>query len=227
MKRLFGVAILGLAIAICAQAHFVFVVPNQPTNAKNDVALVVFSDGLNPDENIDVSKLAKTTLTVRDAVGKETALTLEKGKHELIVEVPGKGNRLIFGTTDMGVLQKGDSKPILLKYYPKAIVGTPEGLGTVGKAAPVEVVPAIKEGKVRFQVLVKGKPAEGLEVTIMVPGVEKSEKTKTDKEGFTGPFAAKGRYGVWTRYIQTVSGEVGGKKYEEIRHYATLVVEMK
>jgi uncharacterized GH25 family protein len=228
MKRFIGAAILGLVTLISAQAHFVFIVPGQSSDSKKEVVLVVFSDTLAPDEKIDVAKFESTKLTMRDAAGKESALAAEKGKHELIAVLPGKGNRLVYGTTEMGVLQKGDSKPFLLKYYPKAIVGSSaEETATIGKAVPVEIVPAIKEGKIRFQVLINGKPAEGLEVTIMLPGDKKNEKTKTDKEGFAGTFEAKGRYGVWARHVESSAGESAGKKYEEVRNYATLVVEMK
>ena len=72
--------------------------------------------------------------------------------------------------------------------------------------------------------LAKGKPVADAEVTVLLPGDER-KKVVTDKAGYTPVFEAAGRYGVWARHFETVSGESGGQKYEEVRHYATLVVD--
>jgi hypothetical protein len=45
------------------------------------------------------------------------------------------------------------------------------------------------------------------------------------KDGYTQAYPAKGRYGAWARDTVAKQGEFGGKKYDETRHYATLVVE--
>ncbi len=50
---------------------------------------------------------------------------------------------------------------------------------------------------------------------------------KTDDAGLTTAFAQQGRYGAWVRYWQDKAGERDGKKYEQVRHYATLVVDVK
>ena len=42
----------------------------------------------------------------------------------------------------------------------------------------------------------------------------------------TPGFAAAGRYGVWVRHVETQAGERDGQKYEEVRRYATLVVDL-
>ena len=35
-----------------------------------------------------------------------------------------------------------------------------------------------------------------------------------------------GQFGAWTRYFEPKAGELGGKKYDEVRHYPTLVVDV-
>jgi hypothetical protein len=50
-------------------------------------------------------------------------------------------------------------------------------------------------------------------------------KVKTDAGGQTEAFAEHGRYGAWARFWESDPGERGGKKYEELRHYATLVFD--
>ena len=54
----------------------------------------------------------------------------------------------------------------------------------------------------------------------------KSVKVKTDATGHTPAFNTPGRYGAWAKSVIAAPGSVGDKKYEEARHYATLVVDV-
>jgi len=220
MCRMFGAAAVGLLAVAVAQAHFPFVVPD----AGGSSAKVVFSDDLNPDPNVNVEKIASTKLTLRDAAGKESPLETKKGDGCYLVNLPGGGPRVVYGTTEFGVSQKGADKPFLLVYYPKALLGSvPEKVATTG--AKLEVVPAGGPGQARFRVLSDGKPAADVEVTVLQPGSAK-KAVKTDKEGLTPAFDASGRYGVFARLTEAKAGEHAGKKYEEVRHYATLVADL-
>jgi hypothetical protein len=220
MYRMFGAAVVGLFTVALAHGHFTFIVPD----AGGSSAKVVFSDDLNPDMNVNIEKIAGTKLTLRDAAGKDSPLEMKKGEGCYLVNLPGSGPRVVFGTTEYGVSQKGDAKPYLVVYYPKALVGdVPAKAAAVG--AKLEVVPAGESGKPRFRVLADGKPAAEAEVTVLVPGSAK-QMVKTDKDGLTPAFAASGRYGVFARWTEAKSGEHAGKKYEEVRHYATLVADL-
>lgn len=222
MRRFLSVLALGLGMSVVAQAHFVYVVPE----ADGTKAKVIFSDSLEPDEGVPITKIKNTKLTLRDGTGKESPIELKEEKTYYAVTVPGKGSRTVYGVTNYGVLKKGDAKPFLLKYYPKTIVG---GLTAetqkIGEALPIEIVPVAADGKIRFQVIAKGKPLAETEVSVAAPKSDKGEKVTTDKEGFTKAFDAKGTYGLWTRHSENATGEADGMKYEEIRSYATLVVE--
>src|SRR5262249_50149578 len=111
MSRILGAAIVGLFATSVAQGHFPFIVPDD----KGTAAKVVFSDDLNPDPNVNVEKIANTKLTLREA-GKETPLEWKKGDGFYSLAIPGSGTRVVYGTTDYGVLQKGDAKPFRLMY---------------------------------------------------------------------------------------------------------------
>jgi uncharacterized GH25 family protein len=227
MKRMFGAVVVGLVAVAAAQAHFAFIVPGPDGNT----ARLVFSDELAPDTKVNIEKLANTKLTLRDARKTDTPLEWTKGDGFYEVKVPGSGPRVVYGVTEYGVLQKGDSKPFRLTYYPKALLGdTPRetsaiGTLTIGAPLKVEIIPRFDLGKVRFQVIHDTTPAAGAEVTVLVPGSEKKSVT-TDKEGFTPAFEATGRYGVSARVTEAKGGEYAGQKYEEARHYATLVVDV-
>jgi uncharacterized GH25 family protein len=230
MKRTFGALVVGLLAVAIAQAHFPFIVPE----ADGGAAKVIFSDDLVPDTNVNVEKLANTKLFLRDSGGKDMPLESKKGDGFYSVVLPGSGPRVVYGVTEYGVLQKGDAKPFRLVYFPKAVVGGPAAK-PVGDPLKVEILAAGAAGKTRFQVIHAGKPVADAEVTVLLPGDEKDKdkekkpmkaQVKTDKEGFTPPYAAAGRYGVFARVTNVKAGEFAGKKYEETRFYATLVTDV-
>jgi uncharacterized GH25 family protein len=222
MLRFVSAALFLAAATAAAQAHFVFVIPDAKDPGE---ALVVFSDDLGVDDAVTMEKISGLKLQVRDAGGKATDAKLDVGKHSIAVAVPGTGPRVVFGSVNYGVMQKGDAKPYLLAYHPKAVVGeVPADGGKVGGAAP-ELVPVAAGGKVKFLFLVAGKPTGDAEVTVMLPDGKK-EKVRTDSQGLTPEFTGAGRYGAWTRTTEARAGEHGGKKYDEARHYATLVVDV-
>jgi uncharacterized GH25 family protein len=221
MTRMFFAGLLGLITVAATQAHFPFIVAESDGRS----AKVVFSDDLTPDANVNIEKIATTKLTLRDSAGKESALSWKKENGFYAVNVPGTGTRVVYGTTDYGVLQKGDTKPFKLAYFPKAIIGdVNDRIAILGEKTPLEVVATVSFGKIKFQVLAGGKPVADSEVTVLVPDSSK-KMVKTDKDGFSTEFESKGRYGVVAKYFETKSGDHAGKKYEEIRNYTTLVCD--
>jgi uncharacterized GH25 family protein len=222
MPRTLTASALLLLCTLTAHAHFVFVVPDANNAAK---AVVVFSDDLAPDEAVTMEKIAALKLRVKDAAGKVTDATFKTDKHSFAVTLPGTGARVVYGSVPYGVMQKGDAKPFLLAYHPKAVVGPiPADGGKLGDAA-AELVPLASAGKVKFRLLAAGKPVADAEATVIRPD-GKRDKVKTDKDGTTPEFAGAGWYGVWVRVTEARSGEHDGKKYEEVRHYPTLVVDV-
>jgi uncharacterized GH25 family protein len=204
-----------------AFAHFVFIIPHN----EGASVQVVFSDTLEPDENVDIAKIAGLTLTGRFADGKHAPVPCKKGHHCLVAELGLVDPRVVFGSLDYGVIQRGENKPYLLKYHPKAVLpGTDEKMATLGEKAAVELVPVLTREGLHLKFLAAGRPVPEAEVTVLKPDGTK-EKVLTDKDGRTKPFSKTGRYGAWARYTEAKSGEHHGKKYEEVRHYATLVVE--
>lgn len=220
MQRLFGLFLL-LGFATIGRAHFVFIVPQ----AGGETANVILNEELKPSAEVDAGMIGGAKLSLRGSDGHETALALKKGDHVYVTALPGSGTRLIHGVVDLGLMQRGQEKPYVLTYYPKAIAGDafdPKEL--VGSEAPVELVPVGKAGALRLKLLVKGKPQPNTEITILLPdGTQK--KATTDESGQTETLSQTGRYGAWARYWETASGEREGKSYAEVRNYATLVFD--
>ncbi len=126
MLRSAAAALLLALAALTAQAHFVFVVPDAKDPAK---ALVVFSDDLDPDENVGVEKLATLKLTCRDASGKDVAVEHKAGKHELTAALPGSGPRVVLGTLNYGVIGPDGRTTARLVYDHRVMDG-----GTIARA---------------------------------------------------------------------------------------------
>jgi uncharacterized GH25 family protein len=224
IRQLLTLAALGV-LATAASAHFPFLVPTEPGKGK-----AVFSDFLKPDaEGVPVDKIANTKLVViADGKASDLPWTLDKTANCYTYDVPGTGSRLVVGTTDYGVLQRGDSKPAWLRYHPKAVFGDIPAAdkATAGDRVPLELVPIAEGGKVRFKALANGKPYPKAEVTVIVPGEEKKKILTTDDAGMTDAVDKPGQYGAYVRLVEEKPGEQGGKKYDEVRHYATLVVTL-
>lgn len=222
MSRMLSVLLLVCSMTSLAQAHFVYLIPADDGKS----AQLVFSDALAPDKSVPIAKVAATKLTLRHN-GKDSAVKTETSGNELSTSLLGDGLKTLFGHTDYGVVQKGDAKPFHLHYHPKTIIGDVFAKeATIGKEALIEIV-AVREGKnVKFLVLTEGKPLADAEVFVRKPNSDKNETVKTDAKGFTTAFSDAGRYGVVARLLVSKQGEQNGKKYEEIRHYATLVVDV-
>lgn len=222
MIRLVLALVVAALAAATTQAHFVFVIPTKDATT----AAVVLSEELAPDEAVDIAKVSGIKLFVRDAAGKDAPVEHKADRHALTATLPGSGPRVVFGSVGYGVMRKGEGKPYLLAYHPKALVGpvSPDKV-VVGDRLPAELVPVTAGGKVRFRLIAGGKPVTGAEVTVLKPDGSKA-KVKTGDDGLTDPVDGSGRFGAWARYFEPKAGELGGKRYEEVRHYPTLVVEV-
>ncbi|HYE21167.1 MAG TPA: hypothetical protein VEA69_22160 [Tepidisphaeraceae bacterium] len=218
-----GLLLAGLAPA--ARAHFVFVVPQDGGNT----ARVVMSEDLKPDDGVDVSIIAGAKLHAVGADGKDTPIALgTAAKDSYTIAVPG-GSRVVYGVTDLGWTKRGkEGKPHVLLYHAKTVLGDAFAQGTTlgVDRAPVELVPTGKPGALRLAVHVAGKPvAAGVEVVVITPD-GKEQRVKTEADGATPALTALGRYGAWARHWENTPGERDGKAYEQLRRYATLVVDV-
>jgi N-acetylneuraminic acid mutarotase len=204
------------------RAHFLFIVPVPG----DPVAQVVFSEDLSNDEDVDIAIVDSSKLFARDAQGKDASVELEKRESKRGVKLPPHRTTVLHGTCEAGVMQRGDSPTFLLVYHPKTILGDAfNKQASLGDKAPAELIPAGKAGALQFQLVAGGKPVADSELTVIMPDGQQ-KKAKTDANGQTEAFKPIGRYGIWARHFEKASGERDGKKFEQIRHYPTLVVNV-
>ncbi len=219
MKR--ATLALSLLVGISAPAfgHFIWILPDAKSQHQADV---VFSDDFAPDSNVDVKKIANFKAFGVGKDGKAVALPAKLGEHRYQITLPEGSPRVIVGTCEYGVLEKGKSKPYLLVYHAKLMAGNaPSGAPTT----PLEIV---RKDHRTFQVLFQGKPAPQAEIVIEEKERDGSEKGQTNADGtFDLSKKPSGWYGLRAKWVEAKAGEANGKKYEEIRHYATLFCEVK
>lgn len=214
--------LLTALLTVSALAHFVYVVPSND----GKTITVVMSEDLEADEAVSIEKISGTTLTARAADGKESTIATKVEKHALTARVP-EDAKLLYGDVTYGLLERANTKPALLVYHPKAILsGCDETSANLGAKAVIEISTRTTNGKTALRVASAGKPIADAEVNILLPNGERT-KLKTNADGLTEAVSAKGRYAAWVRHLETKAGMHDGKPYEEIRHYATLVVDLK
>jgi N-acetylneuraminic acid mutarotase len=207
--------------ATFAQAHFVFVLPDE----QGTQARVILSETLEPDENVDPAIVDGVKLVTRDGAGAEAALTLVRDGETRLVKLPEKTRGAIHGTLTHGIMKRGP-RPFLVVYHPKACIGYPFGSAAlIGPESPAEIVPAGHPGAVRFQVLSGGEPVADAKVTVLLPDGTQ-QQVVTDAKGHTPVFDATGRYGAWARHVVSKPGELGGEAYMEERHYPSIVMDV-
>jgi hypothetical protein len=238
MKRCLSALAMLAALAAPARAHFLWLVPD-PAAAGNPVtAKAIFSDSLEPDTNVPVTKVAKTRLFIRTVGGQITEGKWAEGKHAYTITLPADQPRSVLaGVCQYGVFQRGQEEPVLLNYYAKTVV-SPAGAGPFRKGTmdrlsegmdqiplDINLAPPNKPG---LQVVWKGKPLAGAEVVIITSPPGKDIKLKTDDEGLVQPpFADLGPdvrlIGLRVSHTEAKSGKLDGKEYKAVRHYLTYV----
>lgn len=222
MRRLFWSALLALASSIPLAAHFVFVVPAPEAGR----ALVVISETPAPDPEVDVAMISNTTLSFRNLEGRDTPVALSKSAHAFTVALPSTAPGVVHGRSDLGVTSREGSIPHVLLYYPKTIIGDPfEARTRLGSQVPIELVPVGHAGGFRLLLLVKGEPVTQGEVAVIGPN-GKEAVLSTGADGMTGEFSGPGRFAAWARHWESAPGERNGRRYEQLRHYATLVIDV-
>jgi len=221
---LFGLLTIATQSQTCL-AHLIYIyVPA----GQNEVR-AVFGHGAYPDGSSSLDRLEKIELKSRDKAGTVRPLALSKADgHYYAAEWDGFQPIVVFGVASVGVTQRGEQPPQLTTYYPKTVIGDPFAESArVGEALKLEILPVLEEGGVRFQVVFMGKPLENASVEVTTSEDKFGAETiKTNAEGMTPVYLGSGRFSVSALGLVPSSGEFEGQPYENIRHIASLVIDM-
>jgi hypothetical protein len=208
-----------------ADAHFLFV-RILPHAEGGRAAEVYFSELAEAGDSRFVDKIASTSLWLQKTPGEFEPLTVRKAPDRLRAWLPETGSAVVVGECRYGVLARAKQTPFLLRYFPKAMSGKPEELNHLkpyGKL-PLEIVATCESDGVRLTALKDGKPVPKAEFVTVDAGLANTTLTADDEGKVLWKPAKMGMYSVYTRDTRKQAGEAGGKKYEEIRDFATLAL---
>lgn len=206
-----------------SQAHFLFIRILPPAEGGR-AAEVYFSELAEAGDPRFINKIAKTELWLQQKPGRFVALKVHQAADRLRAWVPEEGVVVVVGQCVYGVLARPRQTPFLLRHFPKALAGPPSELNTMqayGKL-PLEIVATFENDSVRLTALKDGKPVPKAQFVTIDARLTNVQLTADEDGRAMWRPPASGIYSVYTRENRKESGEAGGKKYEEIRDFATV-----
>jgi hypothetical protein len=206
-----------------AWAHFLFIYIGPAAEAGRS-AEVYFSESAQAGDPAFIDKIAHTQLWVQSTPGEFQQLKVHRGADRLRAHLPSKGSVAVVGECQYGVIARTNQVPFLLRHYPKAIAGKADDLNRMQprREIPFEVMATIDGDAVAFTALVEGKPVANATFTTVDEDLKNEEFSADDHGRATWTPPAPGKYSVYTRRAVNESGEFGGKKYEQVREFATI-----
>jgi hypothetical protein len=215
-----------------ARAHFVWIDVVQEGPARQ--VELYFSESADPGEPHLIERIAATKVSVHAADGTPPqAISLKPVRDEsagkLIGPAPNAKDYCVEAICDYGIVDKG-AQPFLLQYYAQHIHGDPnQGFSQSGGSPRAPLAIQVKPTSTGFTgtVVWNGKPLANAEVFVHFPEGDTIER-RTDEHGkIDVATKTKGHFALRTRQVEAgQSGQRAGKKYAEVRHYATLTLAL-
>jgi len=232
-------AIVVLGFAAQVRAHFLFIRLGPQAEAGR-AAEVYFSEQAEAGDPRFIAKVAHTKLWVETRPGEFHELRVQEAADRLRAALPADHSLVVVGECEYGVLARPNQTPFLLRYYPKAVAGVADELNrmTPRRETPFEIQPTFENdghdtdkdkdkhrltrGRIRLVALRHGKPIPGAVFTAIDSDLSE-ETIKAGPDGTAGwAPPAPGRYSIYVRETLKQAGTLEGKKYDEIREFATL-----
>lgn len=209
------------ALPAVASAHFIWLVPTDPTSGETRVC---FGEDATDDGTEFLPRLKGMQAMEIRADGTHHPLKLQWSDSGLTLPSV-QDQAIVAAAHSLGVMERGDSV-FRLQYYAKT---GPDVSAAIWKKADtaahlqLDLVPVLRKGRVRVKVLFDGKPVKDAQVTAVGPEME-FEGTTNDRGMVALPAGGSGMYSLRARHVQQAGGEVDGRDYDETRHYVTVAL---
>ncbi|HVC97099.1 MAG TPA: DUF3386 family protein [Pirellulales bacterium] len=206
-----------------ANAHFLFIRITPPAEGGR-AAEVYFSERATAGDPRFIDKVAGTELWRQATPGKFEPLAVGKAADRLRAHLPAGGSLSVIGVCNYGVLARPGQTPFLLKYFPKALAGWPEELNRF-EARPetaLEIVATFTADGIVMTALVDGSALAGAVFHTIDDDLGNEELTAGDDGRASWRPAETGNYSVYVEHVRHEPGEADGRRYDEIREFATL-----
>jgi hypothetical protein len=206
-----------------ARAHFLFIKIG-PVAEGGRSAEVYFSEQAEAGDPRFIAKVAQTKLWAQSKPGEFLPLDVRQGADRLRAALPGTASVAVVGVCEYGVLARPNQTPFLLRYYPKAMAGSPDALNRMSPRSeiPLEIMATLEGSRLRLVTLRRGQPVPGMVFHTVDSDLTNEEITAGPDGAASWTPPAPGRYSVYVRDTIKQAGEHGGTRYDEIREFATL-----
>jgi hypothetical protein len=205
-----------------AEAHFLFA-RICPAAEGGRVAEVYFSEYATAGDPRYIDKVAGAQFWLQTAPGEYRPLPLRKLADRLRAHVPVGGPLVVAGQLDYGVLNRPGAPPFLLRHYSKAVAGKPDEVNRLTpKGTRLEIIPAFGSDGVLLTVLLEGKPLAKAKINTVDADLAGEEFETDDRGQATFKPDHAGTFCAYTSHVNPTAGEHAGRKYDEIREFATL-----
>jgi hypothetical protein len=220
--RLAGV-LVALAGVRSADAHFLFIRVTPPAEGGR-AAEVYFSEQAAAGDPRFVEKVAHTRLWRQTEPGEFQPLEVRKAADRLRAHLPSSGTMSIVGVCEYGVLTRPGEPPFLLRYFPKGVAGQPAELNRLQRRpdAPLEIMATIQEESIELVALADGQPVPGALFHAVDRDLAEQEITADADGHATWKPTSTGTWSIYVKRVLAKAGENDGKRYDEIRDFATI-----
>lgn len=226
MRYLTGLLTLA-ALASPASAHFIWLVPETQDSGRS-IIHVRFGEDASDDGTEFLNRLKGIQLQKVSGTDAALPLTATSNDSGISCTTQFDHEMVVVTSHDLGVMDRGDNV-FRLKYFAKAGPSVSDPAWRKAKSADdirLDLLPVLKDGKLRIKVRFDGKLVDGAEVKATRPGMEDFEGKTNAKGVVTFDVEESGVHSIRARHIDAVGGEVDGKKFAETRYYSTVAVEV-
>jgi hypothetical protein len=205
-------------------AHFLFLLPG----ANRQPAQVILSNAPQPDPTADLRNLGTSEVIAWTAPGvrSETTLTPKYDEKSQTLAFPAqlRGLDALSMSLTRGVANRGEGHRWLIRHH--AFWQQSAGSATRETGLPL-AVQALKSGDgIVFRADFGGKTLTNHDLLVYEPGETRPKVMKTDLKGDSAQFSKPGIYAVRVALTDPTPGEHEGLRYQVVKHYSTLVVEL-
>lgn len=215
--------VFGLAVGCStAQAHFLFTRIGPPAEGGRAVE-VYFSEYVSAGDPRYIDRMRSARFELQTAAGVFRPLELRQLSDRLRAHVPHNGPLMAAGTWEYGVIARPGETPFLLRHYAKAVAGTPEEVNPLlPRGSRLEVLARFEADGVALTAMREGKPVPRAKFTTVAPDLA-SDELEGDASGqATFKPESNGYFCVYIGHVDPTAGEDNGKRFEEIREFATV-----
>lgn len=214
--------VLSILFSQALSAHYLFI-RISPVAEAGRFADVFFSEKAAAGDPRFIDKISQTTqLWLQTTPGKFDKLPVLEGEDRMRAHLPTNLPVSVIGVCEYGVLKREVS--FLLRHYPKAVAGDPKLVNALQPRpdTPLEMTAQFSDAGITLAILDNGKPVPQAKLKTVDDQLHQLDLTTNSEGTVLWKPDTPGYYSVYGETVRKQAGEFDGKKYTEIREFATI-----